>query len=183
MARRISIRQTSRANNRRQAFVLIFFGVVFLAAAVILYIVLHSHAFNYPLGVLLLGLGMLVATALNPYRLGAAGWLTTMLGIATFLFFDKLIPANQLLSYYIAAIGLALLGIAFMARRGYIRAGAVTPALIVVAVGIIEFLLAARLTPAGFIPFMLSLWLPGIGLLVLGLIYLVVSVSRDSSRY
>src|SRR2546422_9799517 len=27
MARRISIRQTSRANNRRQAFVLIFFGV------------------------------------------------------------------------------------------------------------------------------------------------------------
>lgn len=176
MSKRISVRATTRMNNRRQAFALILFGVVFLAAAVLLYLVLHSRAFNYPLGVFLFGLGMLVAAALNPQRLGAAGWLTTMLGIATFLFFDKLIPGNQFLSYHFAAIGLGLLGIAFMGRRGYIRAGAVTPALIVIAVGVIEFLIAAGLTPAGFIPFMLSLWLPGIGLLVLGLIYLAISV-------
>lgn len=176
MSKRISVRATSRMNNRHQAFALILFGVLFLAAAVILYLVLHSKAFNYPLGVLLFGLGMLIASALNPRRLGAAGWLMTMLGIAVFLFFGRFIPGNQVLSDYILAIGLGLLGIAFMARRGYIRAGAVTPALIVIAVGVIEFLLAAGLTPAGFIPFMLSLWLPGIGLLVLGLIYLVASV-------
>lgn len=176
MSKRISVRATTRMNNRRQAFALILFGVLFLAAAVILYLVLHSRAFNYPLGVLLFGLGMLVAAALNPWRLGAAGWLTTTLGIATFLFFDKLIPGNQFISYHFVAIGLGLLGIAFMARRGYIRAGAVTPALIVVAVGVIEFLIAAGLTPVGFIPFMLSLWLPGIGLLVLGLIYLAISM-------
>jgi len=176
MSKRISVRAISRLNNRRQAFALILFGVLFLAAAVILYLVLHSKAFNYPLGVLFFGLGMLVAAALNPRRLGAAGWLMTMLGIAVFLFFGRFIPGNQVLSDYILAIGLGLLGIAFMARRGYISAGAVTPALIVIAVGVVEFLLAAGLTPAGFIPFMLSLWLPGIGLLVLGLIYLVASV-------
>ena|SRR5215467_3690914 len=176
MSKRISIRATSRMNNRRQAFALILFGVLFLAAAILLYLVLHSNVFNYPLGVLLFGFGMLVACALNPRRLGSAAWLVTMLGIATFLFFGRFIPGSQVLSTYLLAVGLGLLGIAIMARRGYIRAGAVTPALIVIAVAIIEFLVAANLTPAGFITFMLSLWLPGIGLFVLGLIYLAVSM-------
>ena len=63
-----------------------------------------------------------------------------------------------------------------MTRRGYIGAGAVTPGLIVVAVASIELLLAEHLTPGNFVPFMLSLWLPGIGLLVLGLIYGAVSM-------
>jgi len=52
----------------------------------------------------------------------------------------------------------------------------VTPGLIVVAVASIEWLLAAHLTPGNFVPFMLSLWLPGIGLLLLGLMYLAVSI-------
>ena len=51
-----------------------------------------------------------------------------------------------------------------------------TPGLIVVAVAIVEFLLAEHLTPGNFVPFMLSLWLPGIGLLIPGLIYGVVSI-------
>jgi hypothetical protein len=176
MSKRISIRATSRMNNRRQAFALILFGIIFLAAAIILYLMLHSRSFNYPLGVLLFGLGILIASAINPRRLGAAGWLITMLGIATFLFFAKVIPGNQVLSYYLLAVGLGLLGLAIMARRGYIGAGAVTPALIVISVAILEYLVAANLTPRGFIPFMLSLWLPGIGLFVLGLIYLAVSI-------
>jgi len=155
---------------------LLLFGIIFLAAAIILYLILHSRSFNSPLGVLFFGLGILIASALNPRRLGAAGWLMTMLGIATFLFFGRFIPGNQVLAYYLLAVGLGLLGIAIMARRGYIGAGAVTPALIVIAVAIVEYLVAANLTPAGFIPFMLSLWLPGIGLFILGLIYLAVSI-------
>jgi hypothetical protein len=176
MSKRISIRATSRMNNRRQAFALILFGLIFLAAAIILYIVLHSRSFNYPLGVLLFGLSILIASALNPRRLGVAGWLMTTLGIATFLFFGRIIPGNQVLAYYLLAVGLGLLGIAIMARRGYIGAGAVTPAILVIIVAILEYLVTANLTPRGFIPFMLSLWLPGIGLLVLGVIYLAVSI-------
>jgi hypothetical protein len=76
------------------------------------------------------------------------------------------------LSSYIVAIGVGLLAIAFATRRGYVGAGAVSPALIVLLVGVVEALLAANLTPPGFISFMLSFWLPGLGLLVLGLIYL-----------
>jgi hypothetical protein len=62
-----------------------------------------------------------------------------------------------------------------MGRRGYVKAGAVSPGLIVLLVGVIEVLLIANRTPSNFVPFMLSLWLPAIGLLVLGAIYLVVS--------
>jgi len=71
-----------------------------------------------------------------------------------------------------------LIGIALMGRRGYIKAGAITPGIIVLLVGIIEALLLAGRTPNNFVPFMLSLWLPGIGLCVLGLLYMVASI-RD----
>ena len=120
---------------------------------------------------------MLVASLFNPSRLGSAGWLTTFLGVATFLTFKHLIPGSQILAYHLLAVGLGLFAIAFMARKGYILSGAVTPALLVIVVGVLEFLLAANLTPSNFIPFMLSLWLPGLGLLILGIIYLLTSGS------
>jgi hypothetical protein len=177
MLKRYSVRATARANNRFQAFVLLLLGLLFLLLAWLV----HPSPKDYPIGVLMLGAGMLLACALNPYRLVCAGLLVTLLGVATFLTFKPLIPGNQVLAVYILAIGLALLGIAIMARRGYVGSGAVTPGLIVVAVGIIEYLLAARDTPANFIPFMLSLWLPGVGLLVLGLIYLLMSIREPTS--
>jgi len=114
---------------------------------------------------------MLLAAALNPHRLVIGGILTTLIGIAVFLSFKPVIPVlkgQDLVTF--------LLAIALMTRRGYIGNGAVTPGLIVVAVAIIELLLAEHLTPGNFVPFMLSLWLPGIGLLVLGLIYGAVSI-------
>ena len=80
---------------------------------------------------------------------------------------------SQVLTAHILAIGLGLLGIAWMARRGYISAGALTPALFVLGVGVTEYLQAAHFTPATLVPFALSLWLPGFGLFVLGLFSLV----------
>lgn len=163
---------TARANNRFQAFVLLLLGLLFLVLAWLV----HPSTKDYPIGVLMLGVGMLLASALNPYRLVSAGFLVTLLGLAVFLAFRQFIPGSQVLSVYILAIGLALLGIAMMARRGFVGPGAVTPGLIVIVVGIIEYLLAAGYTPSNFIPFMLSLWLPGVSLLVLGVIYLVASI-------
>ena len=174
MSRKNPVRAAKRTNSRLQAFLLLILGVFCLLAAWLL----HPNAYAYPVGVLLLGLGMLLAAALNPYRLMIGGILTTFIGIAVFLSFKPVIPVlrGQDLVTFLLAIGLALLGIALMTRRGYIGAGAVTPGLIVVAVAIIELLLAEHLTPGNFVPFMLSLWLPGIGLLVLGLIYVAVSM-------
>jgi len=174
MSRKNPVRAAKRTNSRLQAFLLLILGVFCLLAAWLL----HPNAYAYPVGVLVLGLGMLLAAALNPYRLMIGGILTTFIGIAVFLSFKPVIPVlrGQDLVTFLLAIGLALLGIALMTRRGYIGAGAVTPGLIVVAVAIIELLLAEHLTPGNFVPFMLSLWLPGIGLLVLGLIYVAVSV-------
>jgi hypothetical protein len=174
MSKMFSRRAAMRINSRRQAFLLLILGIASLLAAWLL----HYNVYAYPLGVLLFGLGMLIAAMLNPYRLMSAGLLITTLGIAVYLAFKPLIPGNQVLAAYILAIGVGLLGIAFMIRQGYIRGGAITPSLLVLIVGIIEYLLAANLTPANFIPFMLSLWLPGIGLLILGIIYLFLSV-RD----
>jgi hypothetical protein len=155
---------------RRQAIILLFLGILFLALAWLL----HPNTYEYPLGVLLLGVGMLIAAFFHPARLIIASCMLTTLGAAIFLFFKHLIPGNQVFPAYILALGLGLLAIAFFTRRGYIGAGALTPALLVIAVGIIEALLLASLVPPGFVAFMLSLWLPGIGLLLLGVIYFLL---------
>jgi hypothetical protein len=164
----------SRANNRRQAYVLLLLGLIILAFAWL------GMLNSYSMGVLLFGLGMLAVATLNPRRFLAAGWLMTSLGVATFLMFRHYIPDSQVLTAHILAIGLGLLGIAWMARRGYISAGAMTPALFVVGVGVTEYLQAAHFTPSTLVPFALSLWLPGFGLFVLGLFSLVTSRRTES---
>lgn len=158
----------------RQALALLLLGIICLLIAWLL----HP---TYPVGVLVLGLGMLIAVLFNPHRLVIAASLVTAVGLAVFLFFSHILPGNQVLSSYILAIGIGLLAIAFATRRGYVGAGAVSPALLVLLVGVIEALLAANLTPPGFISFMLSFWLPGLGLLVLGLIYLLLNWREMSS--
>lgn len=172
MSKKFSGHFVTRARERRQALLLFLFGIICLLAAWLL----HPSSTTYPLGVLVLGAGVFIAALVNPYRLMIAGWLVLLLGIAVFLFFSGRISGAQAFPAYIVAIGLALLGIAIMGRRGYVKAGAISPGLIVLLVGIIEVLLVANRTPANFVPFMLSLWLPTFGLLVLGVIYLVVSI-------
>lgn len=169
-ARRAAI----RARSRQQALLLLLSGVICLLVAWLA----HPSTDTYPIGLLVLGAVMLIASLLNPYRLVIAGWMVTLLGIAVFLFFGRHIPGNEVFPIYIISLGIGLIIVALMGRRGYIKAGAVTPGIIVLVVGIVEYLLLANLTPAGFVGFMLSLWLPGIGLVILGLVYLVVSV-RD----
>ena len=174
MSRKFSSHAVTRAKNLYQAYVLLLLGIIFLLLAWLL----HPSTSEYPIGVMMLGIGMAIAALLNPYRLVIASWLTTLLGIAVFLFFSHRIPGGQVFPAYIIAMGVALIGIALMGRRGYIKAGAITPGIIVLLVGIIEALLLAGRTPNNFVPFMLSLWLPGIGLCVLGLLYVVASI-RD----
>ena len=124
MSNRLSLPSKKVSKDRLQAYALLLLGVVFLVLAW----VLHPNTGEYPVGVLLLGLGVLLATVINPFRLVSASFLVTCLGLAVYLAFKHLIPGNQILSSYILAIGLALLGIALMARRrGYVKAGSVTP--------------------------------------------------------
>ncbi len=163
--------RVARANRIRQTYTLLGLGVVFILAALIL----RLNPYDYPLGVLLLGIGLLIGSFLYPPRLMIAGWLVTSLGLAVFLTFKHIIPGNQILAFYILAIGIGLLIIALAARRGYVGKGAISPATIVLVVGFVELLLARGLTPSWFIPFMLSLWLPGIGLIVVGLLYLLTN--------
>lgn len=165
----LSVYTSNQDHNRRQAFVLLLLGGVFLALAQL------QLLSPYPVGELLFGLGMLVASVLNPSRFMAAGWLASSIGVATVLIFGHFIPGSQALTAHVLAIGLGLLGITWMTRRGYLDAGALTPALLVIAVAVIEYLMAAHLAPSGFVPFMLSLWLPGLGLPVLGLAALATS--------
>ena len=161
----------ARANRIRQTYTLLGLGSVSLLAALIL----RLNPYDYPIGVLIFGIGLLIGSFLYPPRLMIAGWLVTPLGLAVLLTFKHIIPGNQILAFFILAISVGLLGIAIAARRGYIGKGAVSPAIIVLVVGIAELLLARGLTPPGFIPFMLSLWLPGIGLIVVGLAYLLMN--------
>jgi len=179
MSTKIFPRTSSKNKMYLQAYVLLILGLVCLVVALLI----HPSTSEYPLGVMIFGFGMLIACLINPYRLVIASFLTTAIGVAVYLFFKRLIPGNEVFPEYIIAIGIALIGIAFMARRGYVGAGAVTPGIFVLGVGLIEYWLISgysigSLTPDRFITFMLSLWLPGIGLLLLGLTYLFLSMRK-----
>ncbi len=179
MSTKISQRILSKNSIYLQAYVLLILGFVCLLVSWLI----HPNTSEYPVGVMIFGFGMLIACIINPYRLVIASFLTTTLGIAVYLFFKHLIPGNEVFPEYIIAIGIGLIGIAFMARRGYVGAGALTPGILVLGVGIIEYWLISgytigSLTPDRFITFMLSLWLPSIGLLLLGLTYLLLSMRK-----
>ncbi len=173
MANSVTLSTTTRAKSRRQAYVLLAFGVIFLVLALLL----HPNALVYPLGLLLFGLGMLVAAFINPQRLMIAGILVTLIGLSIFLAYKNTIIPDAGNSI-VLAIGLGLVGVALAARRGYVTAGALTPAIIVILVGLVEYGPTDRLLPSGLPSFVLSLWFPGLGLLLLGLVYLLVDSRR-----
>lgn len=153
-----------------QSYILLGLGVICLLGALLL----RFNPRSFPVGLCLFGLGLLIAAAINPTHLVISGLFYTFVGAAFFLAFRGLLPFDNAL--LIIVIGLALLGIALMARRGYIQAGALTPALFTLLVGIIQYppFGIARLLA----PFVLSLWFPGVGLLILGLVYWFVSARK-----
>jgi hypothetical protein len=142
-----------------QAYILLGLGVIFLLAALLLR--LSPRA--YPIGLLFFGLGLLAAAVVNPARLIISSFIFTLIGAAFFLGFKRVLPFDNAL--LIIAISLALLGIALMARRGYVQTGALTPAIFALLIGVIQYppLGIARYLSA----FILSLWFPGVALLVL----------------
>ena len=156
--------------NALQSYILLGLGVIFLLGALLLRLNFRA----YPVGLFLFGLGLLVAAAVNPTRLVIAGLFFTFVGAAFFLGLKQLLPFDNAL--LIIAISLALLGIALMARKGYVGAGALTPAIFAFLVGLIQY------PPTGIArviaPFILSLWFPGIALLVIGLVYWFLSIRK-----
>ncbi len=169
MAKVVEAPTISQTHNRRQAYVLLVLGVLFLLFAWIL----QLNPFVYPLGLFLFGVGMLIAAFFNPHRLMIGGILVTLIGASIFLAYKHTIIPDAGNSI-VFAIGLGMVGIALAARRGYITAGALTPAVIVLLVGLVEYSPIGRYLAPPAAPFILSLWFPGLGLCVLGLIYLLV---------
>jgi len=81
MSNKVRLHAASHVQNLRQAYALLLLGIICLLAAWLL----HPDTRIYPIGVLVLGIAMLIATIINPYRLMAASLLITLAGIATFL--------------------------------------------------------------------------------------------------
>ena len=170
MARIVATPSISQTNSRRQAYVLLVLGVLFLLFAWLL----QLNSFAYPLGLFLFGVGMLIAAFFNPYRLMIAGILVTVIGASIFLAYKHTIIPDAGNSI-VLAIGLGMVGIALTARRGFVTAGAMTPAVIVLLVGLVEYGPTGHILAPLAAPFILSLWFPGLGLVILGLIYLLLT--------
>ncbi len=101
MAKIVAAPTISQTNNRRQAYVLLVLGVLFLLFSWLL----QLNAFAYPLGLFLFGLGMLIAAFFNPYRLMIAGILVTVIGASIFLTYKHTILPDAG-SSIVLAIGL-----------------------------------------------------------------------------
>ncbi len=173
MAKIVTVSPSTHTQNRRQAYVLLALGTLFLVLALIL----HPRPFASPVGLFLFGVGMLIASFFNPYRLLIGGILVTLVGASIALAYkNSIIPdaGNSI----VLAIGLGMIGIALAARRGYITAGALTPAIIVLLVGLVEYGPTGHYLPSTVAPFLLSLWFPGFGLLVLSFMYLLLDRRR-----
>ena len=65
MSRKNPARAAKRTKSRLQAFLLLLLGLFCVLAAWLL----HPNPYAYPVGIVVLGLGMLLAATLNPYRL------------------------------------------------------------------------------------------------------------------
>ncbi|HEY0754768.1 MAG TPA: hypothetical protein VGD98_12465 [Ktedonobacteraceae bacterium] len=157
-----------------QAYVLIGLGLLFLLGALFL----HLNPLASPVGLFLFGFGMLIAMAFNPSRLAIAGVLITLIGAAIFIAYKPLIPYDN--GLVIIAVGLALLVLAFLTRQGYVGGGAITPGILVLLVGFLLYPPTGGAADRMFAPFVLSLWFPGILLLLIGLVYWFLS--RKSSE-
>lgn len=174
MDKSFSGRRTTHVKNLRQAYVLLILGVITLLTAWLI----HPNLSDYPIGPLVLGIAFCIAASFNPYRLAVVSWLALFLGMYVYFEFNKNFihfNGNEAFPALIIALGLGLLGIVFMARRGYVGHGASSPAIIVLGVGILEYLLAANLVPSNTIPFILSLWFPAYSLLLFGIFYFLTS--------
>jgi hypothetical protein len=158
----------TRPYKMMQSYILIGLGVLLLLGALLL----KLNPFAVPVGLFLFGLGLLVAAFINPTRLVIAGVLYTFVGAAIFIAYKPLIPYDN--GLVVLAIGLALLAIALASRRGYIRVGALTPAIFVIVIGLFLYPPVGRVATMLFAPFILSLWFPGIAFLLLGTLYWLI---------
>ena len=155
-----------------QAYILLGFGLLFLLGALFL----HLNPFAAPVGLLFFGLGLLVAALFNLFRIAIAGVIFTLIGAAIFIAYKPLIPYDG--GLVVIAVGLAWLCLAFLARRGYIGTGAVSPGLLVLLVGFFLYPPTGRAATRLFAPFILSLWFPAVALLLLGGVYWFLSTRK-----
>lgn len=158
-----------------QAVVLIGSGLLCLLGALFL----HLNPLKSPIGLFCFGLGLLLSAVCNPSRLAIAGVLLTLVGAAIFLAYRPLLPYDNAL--VVLAVGVAWLILAGLSRRGYVGSGAVTPGLLVLLIGLLLYPPTGRAASRLLAPFVLSLWFPGILLLLLGMIYGVVSIWKGRS--
>ena len=70
MSTKIFPRTSPKNTMYLQAYVLLFLGIVCLLAALLI----HPSTSEYPAGVMIFGLGMLIACIVNPYRLVIASF-------------------------------------------------------------------------------------------------------------
>lgn len=155
-----------------QAYVLLALGLLFLLGALFL----HLNPYANPIGLLFFGLGTLGAALCKPSRLAIAGVIYTLVGAAIFLAFKPVIPYDN--GLVVITVGLALLILALLARRGYISTGAITPGILVLLVGLFLYPPTGRSATKLLAPFILSLWFPGAMLLLIGLVYGLLSLRQ-----
>lgn len=174
MSNLLSTKFGAYKRDRLQAYVLLGLGIILLLGALLL----HPSPFAAPIGLLFFGLGTLIAAAFNPARLTIAGVIYTLIGAVIFDAFKPIIPYDNGMA--VIAVGLALLAIAFLARRGYIGTGAISPGILILIVGFLLYPPTGRTIARLLAPFILSLWFPGLMLLLLGLIYYVRSMVENT---
>ena len=151
---------------RRQGSVLVAGGLI----CALLQATLHP---GHDLSLLALGLGLLVGHLAWRERLFIPGVMITLIALVNVLATYNIFPGDALLALDFVALGVGA-GIATLAaRRTYVGQNPLSPALIIIVIGVLIYGLGIASAPTDqFYQFFFTLWMPALVLAGLGVITL-----------
>ena len=158
---------------RAQSLVLIGVGVT---CALLAWLAHPGHE----VALLALGLGLFAAHATWQKRFFIPAVVVTLYGATNVLWMYGAIPGGALYGAYVLDAAVASLVVTLAARRGYVGAHPLSPAVLLGLIGVLLLgTSSAPINATGFYTLFVSFWMPAIVLVALGLLTLTTNYSSQ----
>ncbi len=147
-------------------------GVGFIVLSAICALVAATLAPKGETGLLALGVGMLLASALAPWRAFLVGTTVTPFALVNVSWSIGLLPGGWLYGAYVLAAALGMTVALLAARRGLVGQYPLSPSVILAAIGLLLIGTTFSHTQS-FFGFFVSWWMPAVVFLGMGIVRFV----------